>query len=82
MGDDFQWFTVSGGLSTESPWLPNVRFGYRRNLAGSELEYLSVGLTAFKWINFDLASEIGRVTIDGDKVPRGLMLSIGFQLEF
>jgi len=82
MGDDFQWFTTSGGLTTDNPWLPNVRFGYRRNLSGSELEYLSVGMTAFKWVNFDLASEIGRVTIDGDKVPRGLMLSIGFQLEF
>jgi hypothetical protein len=82
MGDDFQWFTASGGWTTNTAWLPNVRVGYRRNLAGSELDYLGVGVTAFKWFNIDVASEIDRVELDGEKLPRGVMLSIGFQLEF
>jgi len=82
MGDDFQWFTVSAGWTTNTAWLPNVRVGYRRNLAGSELDYLGVGVTAFKWFNIDLASEIHRIELDGDKLPRGVMLSLGFQLEF
>jgi len=82
MGDDFQWFTLSAGYSTESWWLPGVRFGFRQNLAGTELGYLAAGVTAFKIVNFDIASAVDTVRISGTKLPRGLMASIGFQIAF
>lgn len=80
MGDRFQWLTLSAGFTTESWWVPGVRVGLRQNLAGTELGYFSIGLTAFKIVNIDIASALDTVQIDGDKLPQGLMGSIGFQI--
>ena len=82
MGDDFQWLTVSGGWARDNSWVRNARLGYRRNLAGTKLDYFSAGLTAFKWFNIDLAVELDRVEIKDDKTPRGAILSLGFQVDF
>jgi hypothetical protein len=82
MGDDFQWMSISGGFATHSWWIPGVRVGYRKNLAGSELSYLGVGVTAFKVLNIDVASALDTVSISGTKLPQGLMASIGFQVNF
>jgi hypothetical protein len=80
MGDRFQWLTVSAGFSTDSRWLPGGRIGYRQNLAGTKLKYASIGFTAFKIFNFDIASALDTVKIDGQKLPQGLMLSLGFEI--
>lgn len=79
-GDEFQWVTLSGSLQRDSFWLPNLRLGYRKNLAGTELGYLSAGLTAFRYLNFDISSALETVSISGDKLPRGLMVSLGFDI--
>ena len=80
IGDDYQWFTVSAGYATEKWWLPGVRAGYRKNLAGTELGYVGVGVTALKILNIDIASAVDTVSISGKTLPRGLMASIGFQI--
>ena len=80
LGDRFQWATVSAGFQTDSRWVPSVRIGVRKNLAGTKLGYASVGITAFKIVNFDIASALDTVSIDGEKLPQGLMASLGFQI--
>ncbi len=80
MGDDYQWLTLSVGLARDSWWLPGVRIGFRQNLAGTEMKYIGIGLTAFKIVNFDISSALDTVRIDGQTLPQGLMLSIGFQI--
>jgi len=80
MGDRYQWATASAGFTTDSWWLPSARFGYRENLAGTRMKYLGVGVTAFKILNIDISSAMDTVKIDGEKLPQGLMVSIGFQL--
>jgi hypothetical protein len=80
MGDKYQWLTLSTGFITDSRWIPSARIGYRQNLAGTELNYLSIGLTAFKVVNIDIASALDTVRIDGTTLPQGLMVSIGFQV--
>jgi hypothetical protein len=80
MGDRFQWVTASAGFTIDSWWLPSARIGFRQNLAGTELKYVGIGVTAFKFVNFDISSALDTVTIDGTKLPRGLMTSIGFQI--
>lgn len=80
LGDEFQWLTLSSGFKFDSRWLQDLRLGYRENLTGSELSYVSAGLTAFRFLNLDLSSTLNTVRIDGDKLPRGLMLSLGFQI--
>lgn len=82
VGDEFQWLTLSGGFDTGNQWLPNLRLGYRRNLAGTEKTYASLGMTVFKYVNFDIASALDVTKIDGRKLPEGLMLSIGFQVNW
>jgi hypothetical protein len=82
MGDRFQWLTLSGGFTTDSWWIPSARIGYRQNLAGTELGYLSIGATLFKYMNIDIASALDTVEIDGQKLPQGLMGSIGFEISW
>ena len=82
MGDRFQWLTLSGGVTTESWWIPSFRIGYRQNLAGTELGYLSIGATLFKYVNIDIASALDTVKIDGQTLPQGLMGSIGFEISW
>jgi hypothetical protein len=82
MGDRFQWLTLSAGFTTDSWWIPGGRIGYRQNLTGTELGYLGIGFTAFRIVNFDIASALDTVKIDGDKLPQGLMFSIGFQIDW
>lgn len=80
MGDRYQWATLSAGLTRDSWWLPSVRFGFRKNLAGTEMGYLGLGLTTFKIVNIDIASALDTVKIEGTTLPQGLMFSIGFQI--
>jgi len=80
MGDRFQWLTVSAGFATDSWWIPGGRIGYRQNLAGTELKYLSIGFTAFRIFNLDISSALDTVKIDGQKLPQGLMASMGFEI--
>ena len=82
LGDRFQWFTASAGVTTDSWWLPSARIGYRENLAGTKLKYLGIGLTVFKYVNFDIASALDTVRIDGKELPQGLMASIGFEINW
>lgn len=80
MGDRFQWVTASAGLTTDSWWLPSARIGYRQNLAGTKLSYVGIGVTAFKFVNLDIASALDTVKIDGTTLPQGVMFSLGFQI--
>ena len=82
VGDEFQWLTVSTGIETDSRWMPNLRLGYRQNLAGTEKIYLSLGMTIFEFVNFDIASALDATRIDGRKLPEGLMVSLGFQVNW
>jgi hypothetical protein len=82
MGDRFQWLTLSAGFTTDSWWIPGGRIGFRKNLTGTELGYLGIGITAFRIVNIDLASTLDTVKIDGKKLPQGLMGSIGFQIDW
>jgi hypothetical protein len=80
LGDRYQWTTLSVGYASDNVWVPSARFGVRQNLAGTELGYLSAGITAFKYINFDVGSALDTVSIDGRDLPQGLMLSLGFNI--
>lgn len=82
MGDQYRWATLSGSWSGDNWWIPNVRFGYRTNLAGTQLSYLSAGATIFKYVNIDIASALDTVRISDRNLPMGLMGSIGFQINW
>jgi hypothetical protein len=80
LGDQYQWATLAVGYQADGRWIPSARFGIRKNLAGTEIGYLNAGITAFKIVNFDISSALETVKIDGNDLPRGLMLSVGFNI--
>lgn len=81
-GNAYKWATLSAGYATDSWWIPGVRVGYRTNMAGSELSYLTGGLTLFKTANLDIAYALDSVEVDGEKAPRSMMVNLGFELTF
>ena len=83
LGDEYQWATLSAAWTRpDSFWLPNLRFGWRQNLSGTELGYLSVGATMFRYVNIDISSALDTVEISGTELPQGLMGSIGFHVNW
>lgn len=81
LGDEYRWATVSAAYATDTWWLPGIRAGIRKNLAGTEINYLSVGAT-LAMVNLDLAWSSDKVTIDGDTVPRGAIFNLGLDFTF
>lgn len=77
--DRYQWVTASASYFSESYLIPAVRFGYRANLTGSELSYVSGGLTIIGGTHIDLSFSLDKAQVDGSELPRYIMLSIGFE---
>lgn len=82
VGNEYQWATLSAGYATDSWWIPGFRVGYRTNMAGSELSYLTTGVTAFKSVTLDLAYSLDSVTIEGETAPRSVIFNLGVELSF
>jgi len=79
-GDDYQWATVSAAYASPGWIIPAVRAGYRANLAGSELSYLTFGATLFKVFNLDVAYGLDEVDVDGDTLPRSAIINLGVEI--
>ncbi|CUB04822.1 conjugal transfer protein TraF [Marinomonas fungiae] len=82
VGDEYQWATVSTVYYSSSSFIPALRLGYKKNMAGSELSYAMVGATLFKRLNLDLAYGLESVEIDGDEQPRSLYVSASIESAF
>ena len=82
MGSEYKWATLSAGYATDSWWIPGFRVGYRANMAGTELSYMTGGLTLFKSVTLDAAYGLDSVEVDGQKGPRSAMLNLGVELSF
>ena len=83
VGRDFQWFTLSAAYATNSWWIPGARLGYRSNLAGTKLGYVTGGLTLVKALSLDIAYSSKSVTDkNGKSIPRSAMINLGLQMTF
>lgn len=81
LGDEYQWATVSAAYATDTWWLPGVRAGIRKNMAGTKVNYYTFG-TTLSVLNIDVAWSSDTVTIDGSTVPRGAILNLGLEVSF
>jgi len=89
VGQEFQWATASAAYATDSFFLPGFRVGYRANLAGTELTYLTTGITLFDSFNLDIAYGLEDVkvekndltSVDGT-IPRSVIINLGLELTF
>lgn len=88
-GDRIQWFTLSSSYIPQG-WsglaAPEVRLGLRKNLAGSQMGYMNIGMTLFKFLALDVAQSLNTTTINDPgntvTVPRSLLFSLGFAANF
>jgi len=82
VGMETQMFNLSTAINTKSLWIPDIRLGYHKNLAGSKLASAAVGLSFFDTVTLDARIALDEVTIDGDKAPRSVAFSIAFEEKF
>lgn len=83
-GDEYQWMSYSAAFRMPwyLKWIPDLRAGYRQNLAGSELSYTSVGMTFLGALTLDAAMSNETIENEGDEIPRSVMFNLGLQLRF
>lgn len=81
-GLETQWGSLSTAYSFDNIWFNNLRVGVSRNFAGNELSYLSAGFTMFRFLKLDVASTLSETHIDGEKLPRGASIALGFNYSF
>ncbi|MDH5217799.1 MAG: conjugal transfer protein TraF [Gammaproteobacteria bacterium] len=87
VGDPHQWASISAGYSPHlwSKWflMPGIRTGFRKNLSGSGMSTVNLGLT---WMFAHLDFAYGLTSIDESKVPElqdlNLPISIPRSLAF
>jgi hypothetical protein len=82
VGDLNQNLKVALGYKTETNWLPDLRVGYRKNLAGSELSSASLGFTFFSAVHLDVSCGLESTNIDGSSVPRTAAFNLGFEMSY
>ncbi|MFT2099559.1 conjugal transfer protein TraF [Marinomonas sp. 2405UD66-6] len=81
--DRYQWATASLSYYGSSQVFPGIRIGFRKNLAGSELSYSSVGLTFSQHLNLDVAVALDKIDDDnGDETPRSYYVALGYNASF
>ncbi len=82
IGNLNQWVHLAGHYRPQKTWLPSLRAGAHHNISGTQLGYVSAGVTLFKYINIDLGSAVNTVSIEGQELPRSLSLSAGINFAF
>jgi hypothetical protein len=80
--DDYQWATASASYFSDSLWIPMARVGFRTNLTGSELSFVSAGLTAFGGVHLDASMSLDTITVDGEDQPRAVSVNLGIERRF
>jgi len=82
VGDEYQWAAASLSYYGDSHFLPGLRVGYRKNMAGSELQYVSAGLTFLKRLSLDVAASLDTFEYEEEVYPRSVYISLGYNTAF
>ena len=82
VGDEYRNVGVSAAYNSGGWFLPGLRAGYNKNLAGTELSSINLGGTFFGILNADVAFSTETNSFDGTDVPRYLAFSLGFEERF
>ena len=83
VGDKQQNLHVAATYFPQNPFVPVARFGYQKNLAGSELSALNFGLGLFRGVaNLDFTYGLESVQVDGSSMPRQMGMQFSFEESF
>ena len=81
-GDDYQWAQASITYFSDAFYLPGLRVGLKKNLAGTELAYVNAGVTLLNYINVDAGTTLESSEISGITVPRSAYINLGLAAAF
>lgn len=73
LGDEYQWTTASLAYFSDSNFIPGIRVGFRNNIVGSELSYITAGVTLSKRLDIDIA-----YANENDDGNSGVLLSVAY----
>lgn len=82
VGDKYRWAVASLSFFSDNLIAQGFRVGYRENLVGSQLKYVTGGLTFFRRLNVDVAVSTGTTEYNGHSIPRSAYFSIGYDMAF
>lgn len=82
IGDQYQWANFGASVKWNNWFIPELRLGYTKNLAGTELGYYSFGVTFFKRAELDIRFSDEQVEIDDSNGPRSAYFSFAIQSKF
>ena len=77
LGDKYQWATASISFFSPTALFPGIRAGYRKNMVGSELSYITAGVTIGRRLDIDIA-----YAAENDQGASGTYFSIGYGFMF
>lgn len=82
VGMENQWLHLSTSYYPKPRWVPDIRAGYQKNLTGTELSGVSLGMSLFGRLTLDALMSLDKITVDDASAPRRVGFSIGFEERF
>lgn len=82
-GDNIQMAHLSATFFPENAFIPTARLGYQKNLSGTELSAVNIGLGLFRGVaNLDFTYGLESTEVDGNAIPRQFALNVSFEEAF
>ena len=82
VGFENQWLHLASVHEFDNRFIPSVRIGLQKNLAGEQLSSLTFGTSLFKFLSVDMEYGLDTTTVDGDSAPRRFGIAFGIEEHF
>lgn len=77
-----QWINMATSYEFRNNFVPSVRAGYQKNLAGEKLSSLTLGMNFLKYFSIDFEYGLDSTSVDGNSAPRRFGLALGVEERF
>ena len=82
VGYENQWLHLATVHEFDNRFIPSVRVGLQKNLAGEKLSSLTFGTSLFKFLSIDMEYGLDKTTVDGSSAPRRFGIAFGVEESF
>jgi hypothetical protein len=82
VGFDNQWMHLATAYEFDNKYIPSLRVGLQKNLAGEKLSSLTFGTSLFRFLSVDVEYGLDSTTIDGNSAPRRFGIALGVEEYF
>ncbi len=82
VGFENQWLHVASVHEFQNRFIPSLRIGLQKNLAGEKLSSLTFGTSLFKFLSVDMEYGLDSTTVDGGSAPRRFGIALGIEETF